>query len=223
MTRLDISQQLKFEPDAFDTDMLVTIIKTGFRYGSASSYSIWSYLKDEAILTGDLNKFMAYKNVNKRIVKLLNHGLISQINTGKTNVHGRKDYKLTDIGLTYLVPYFLTHPKDVKTLVYYMNNHKIDKNNFGRLLRKGHALAVEALTSYEKYSESLDPDESLIELTEEVKQRLKSEKPKGVSYEEYIRRLALAYVQSRATTTTTNDDLQRKRGKIIRVGKPESL
>lgn len=221
MRRLDISQQLKFELDAFDTDMLVTIIKTGFRYGSASSYSIWSYLKDEAILTGDLNKFMAYKNVNKRIVKLLNHGLISQINKGKTNVHGRKDYKLTDIGLTYLVPYFLTHPKDVRILVYYMNNHKIDKNNFGRLLRKGHALAVEALTSYEKYSESLDPDESFIELTEEVKQRLKSMKPKGVSYEEYLRRLLTFKVEP--PPMTTNDDLQRKRRKIMRVGKPESL
>lgn len=82
---------------------------------------------------------MAYKNVNKRIIKLLNLGLISQIETGESNVRGRKDYKINDIGLTHLVPHFLTHPKDVKFLVYYMNEHELDKIHFGRLLRNGYA------------------------------------------------------------------------------------
>jgi hypothetical protein len=179
----------EIELDAFDMDMLVTIVMVGFRYGSTSSYTIWSYMKDEAIRTGDHNKFMAYKNINKRIIRFLNHGLISQINTNSPNVHGRKEYVLTDVGLAKLVPYFLAHPVEVKLLVYYLNYNSIDKKHFGRLLRKGYASAAEALNAYDKYSKSLDPDLTIMELDADVGQSLKLLKRKGESYERLLERL----------------------------------
>lgn len=194
------SSHPKIELNAFDVDMLLAIIKL-FGTRSTSSYSIWSYMKDEAIRTGDRDKFMAYKNVNKRIIKLLNHGLISRIKTDKSNVRGRKDYKLNDVGLTYLVPYFLTHPTDIKVLVYYMNYYEMDKNNFGRLLRKE---AAKALNAYKNYSKSLDPDETFIEF-DEVAQRLKARKRKGESYDRLFERLLDQWLSK-----TANEDLTKE-------------
>jgi hypothetical protein len=207
----DNSSHPKIELNAFDVDMLLAIIKL-FGSRSPSSYSIWSYMKDEAIRTGDRDKFMAYKNVNKRIIKLLNHGLISRIKTDKTNVRDRKDYKLNDVGLTYLVPYFLTHPTDIKVLVYYMNYYEMDKINFGRLLRKEYTLAAKALNAYEKYSKSLDPDETFIEVDEEVAQRLKARKRKGESYKRLLERLLDQWLSK-----TANEDLSRKRKERSRI------
>jgi hypothetical protein len=142
----------------------------------------------------------------------LNHGLISRIKTDKTNVRDRKDYKLNDVGLTYLVPYFLTHPTDIKVLVYYMNYYEMDKINFGRLLRKEYTLAAKALNAYEKYSKSLDPDETFIEVDEEVAQRLKARKRKGESYKRLLERLLDQWLSK-----TANEDLSRKRKERSRI------
>jgi hypothetical protein len=49
----------------------------------------------------------------------------------------------------------------------------------GRIAEAEHALAAKALKAYEKYSKSLDPDETFIELDEEVAQGLKAIKRRG--------------------------------------------
>ena len=153
MNKLAISE---VKLDSVDIDVLAIAIEVSMRYTSTSSYSIWSFMKVEAIRTGDTSRFMAYKNVNQRVVKLVNYGLLSKIKTADINIHGRKDYKLSDAGLTYLVPYFLAHPKKVKTLLRYMSEYELDIVRFGQLLRDGYTSAKETLNKYEFYMKSPD-------------------------------------------------------------------
>jgi hypothetical protein len=49
-------------------------------------------------------------------------GLIEETKIGKKSIHGRKDYKVTMIGMEILIPYVIkTHPEIILTVFEYVD------------------------------------------------------------------------------------------------------
>ena len=125
--------------DTSDREILLFITK-----GHTSSYSIWLAMKKTAAaFKGNVGaeskieskKVMTYRNNNKRVIRLAQLGLIEEIKPSPhtVNIHGRKDYKVTQKGMEQLASYFLTHPDDVKIMDEYMGRFRLNKQAFGEM------------------------------------------------------------------------------------------
>ncbi|HZD35443.1 MAG TPA: hypothetical protein VE130_09585 [Nitrososphaeraceae archaeon] len=78
---------------------------------------------------------MVYKNIGRRVLLLQEGGFIEEIKLeGIENLHGRKDYKLTMIGLEQLIPQLLEYPDGTEIVVKYMDKFGLDKEGFGIVL-----------------------------------------------------------------------------------------
>jgi hypothetical protein len=115
--------------DEIDKEFILLIMK-----GHSSSYRIWNFIGKNP----DLNlkiKPMAYNNVNKRVLAIFKKGYLEEIKLDdKSNIHGRKDYKLSQKGMDFILLHMLTHPKDAKVTAEYINKFPKDKPLFDQLL-----------------------------------------------------------------------------------------
>jgi hypothetical protein len=120
--------------------------------GYASSYSIWSYMKDNP---KEYPKPTAYKNINQRLLRLARIGLLEgEIKfDSPESTHGRRDYKITMEGLKRLIPYFLTYPESFKELIEYMNKSNLDKDAFGNVLVRNAGSLVRVVNEYYKHAD----------------------------------------------------------------------
>lgn len=116
--------------------------------GHSNSYAIYRQLKKEA--EEKSIRSMTYKNTNRRILLLVQVGVIEEIKYTERVPHGRIDYKLTVKGLEYLLPYILMHPEEVRSMVSYMNKFSIDKKGFGEVLLKRLLVIAETIIEYQK-------------------------------------------------------------------------
>jgi hypothetical protein len=133
---------------------------------------------------------MTYKNANRRILLLVQAGVIEEIKYTERVPHGRIDYKLTIKGLTCLVPYFLGHPEEVMGLVMYMDKVGIDRSRLALPLMESKARSTEALNEFQRYTGDLYSPPKLTdnESTDSLRERIRV-------YEEYdnvIKRLQQA-------------------------------
>jgi hypothetical protein len=120
----------------------------------SSAYAVWSAYKKE-----HGTKAMGYKNVNKRITKLLKAGFLEEIKPDSytVNIHGRKDYKLTVDGMEQVILNILMYPKEIQNIVRYMNQIGLDKQLLEARLQEGYRLMVEAVDEYQKITNTLLP------------------------------------------------------------------
>jgi hypothetical protein len=141
--------------DEIDIKFLLLIIR-----GHNNSYAIYNQLKKEAEEKG--SRAMTYKNANRRILLLVQNGAIEEIKYTERVPHGRIDYKLTMKGLEYLIPHFLSHPEEIKELVDYINEFRLDKVYFISLLTDGHTKSIEALNEFQRHTGMMyNPTESI--------------------------------------------------------------
>lgn len=96
--------------DTVDEDILFCISS-----GMTNVYSIWSLMKDEAIATKNKERYMAYKNVRKRVMKLASEKIIENIIL-KHTTHRSKDYKISDNGMKKLEQRIQYHNECIKKL-----------------------------------------------------------------------------------------------------------
>lgn len=132
-----ISEVLSYEANlklsSTETDFLYRIAK-----GACSVYKIYSELKTQTQFNANYNsvfsridldrigKAMAYKNVHRRIMKLLKLRLIKEVNPLKLpGVHGAKYYTITSKGTFYLI-YFRMLLLPIKDLPQYHGNIVLD-------------------------------------------------------------------------------------------------
>jgi hypothetical protein len=136
--------KLDFELDSVDVEILVRITKgysspsSGSGSSGSSPYSVWASMKKDA-KTKSLDttkKIMTYKNINKRVVKLANLGVIEEIKPDAytVNLHGRKDYKLTIKGLPYLVHHVIVFPQDLESIKEHLDKIGLDRKILAKLL-----------------------------------------------------------------------------------------
>ena len=111
--------------DQIDRDILRIMVTKG----CTSAYAIWVQMKKEN------ENVMVYKNIGRRVLLLQEGGFIEEIKLeGIENLHGRKDYKLTMIGLEQLIPQLLEYPDGTEIVVKYMDKFGLDKEGFGIVL-----------------------------------------------------------------------------------------
>lgn len=115
---------------------------------ATSAYATWLIMNEES---GE-NAF-SYKNIGKRFVRLAKHKILEEVKLeGVENLHGRKDYRLTNNGLAYLLPYILIHPEEVQSIVRYMDKFGVDKKGFGETLLRTLLLIAETIKEYQKFT-----------------------------------------------------------------------
>lgn len=137
--------------------------------GYTSSYSIWSYLKQKAEKDPKMTG-ISYKNVNKRFIKLIKIKAIEEIQLpGTSNIHGRKDFRVSLVGLELLIPYFLDHLKEIESVVSYMDKFGLDKNFFGASLLEKFTNMTELLNMYQDNTSVLFNDSYWSKLVSEKK------------------------------------------------------
>jgi len=137
--------------------------------GYTSSYSIWSYLKQKAEKDPKLTG-ISYKNVNKRFIKLIKIKAIEEIQIpGTSNIHGRKDFRVSLTGLELLIPYFKKYPKEIQNIVMYMDKIGLDKNLFGLSILEGFTNNTKLLNTYQYNTSVLFNDSHVFKLVSEGK------------------------------------------------------
>jgi hypothetical protein len=141
--------------DTSDREILLFVMK-----GCRSSYAIWSAMKKATEKKGLERKLMTYRNNNKRVIRLARLGLIEEMKPDMhtVNIHGRKDYKVTEKGMEQLAPYILTHPEDVKEFIQeYMYKNPSNKHKLGQILMDNFESALQSIIkNMESMKESLD-------------------------------------------------------------------
>lgn len=117
--------------------------------GNTSAYSVWLAMKEEVEREEGI-KMMAYKNVNKRIIKLGNLGLIEELRPDKYSLHGRRDFRVTNEGMKQLILHILLHPNDVTKIIEYMDKYAMDKKTIANLLLRESHTIVETVSKFVK-------------------------------------------------------------------------
>lgn len=127
-----------------DLDITDKAIVRLIAMGYSSAYSIWTmmkkYAKDEGVVIlmeeEDKKSVMTYKNINKRVIRLSRRRLIEEIrpNPNTVNLHGRKDYKLTQKGALCLQDHIIAHPEDIRDIVGYLIKNQMDMQEFTKLM-----------------------------------------------------------------------------------------
>jgi hypothetical protein len=117
----EILEHPLIEPDPIDEVFLFLIME-----GNTSAYSICSCFKKEPEIEQDSNETevdrgMSYKNVHKRLTRLHKSGLLNHVDLDTVNIHGRKDYEVSSIGLVYLFSDLADHHLD-RIILSYPNN-----------------------------------------------------------------------------------------------------
>lgn len=137
------TQELETPISSTDMKFMLLIIR-----GYASSYSIWTYMKNNP---KEYPKPIAYKNINQRLLRLARIGLLEgevKFDT-PTSTHGRRDYKVTRNGLDQLIPYMKKHTEVVQDIIKYMDKIGADKNLFGLILLEEHTHMTKLLNVFE--------------------------------------------------------------------------
>lgn len=111
-----------------DMELMLLVIQN-----YTSSYSVWSYSQHNKT---NYIKPVAYKNINQRFLRLTRLRFLEelQLDDKDKNLRHRIDHKLTLKGLEALIPYIILHPKNIQTIIEYMDKFKMDKMTFGKLL-----------------------------------------------------------------------------------------
>ena len=124
--------KLDFDLDSVDIEILIRITKGH----SSSPYSVWVSMKKDSKTKNLDKKVMTYKNINKRVIKLANLGVIEEIKPDAytVNLHGRKDYKLTIKGLPYLVDHIVVFPQDLESIKEHLDKIGLDTKILAKLL-----------------------------------------------------------------------------------------
>lgn len=101
---------------------------------------------------GTEKKVMTYRNNNKRVINLAQLGLIEEMRPDAytVNIHGRKDYKLTEKGLLCLWDHIITHPEDIKDIVEYVKKTKLDDRELTKLLNDRVVSTIYSVNLYRK-------------------------------------------------------------------------
>jgi hypothetical protein len=132
--------------DSIDRDIL-RIMATK---GCTSAYAVWVQMKAED------DNVMVYKNIGRRVLLLQEGGFLEEVKLeGVENLHGRKDYKLTIKGLEQLIPYVMTHIKEIQKLTEYMVKFDINRNLFGVILLEQLTSMIRVVNEYQKYKDIL--------------------------------------------------------------------
>ena len=101
---------------------------------------------------------MVYKNVNRRVLLIVQAGVIEEVKYTERTTHGRIDYKLTMKGFEALLPYMLSHPTEVEDLVHYINYVGLDKK---AIVDKILVRLISTLESVRKYLEVAEIDSEM--------------------------------------------------------------
>jgi hypothetical protein len=144
--------------DLDTTDKAIILLITR---GYSSAYSIWArmkkYAKDKDIVIlmegEDKGSVMTYKNINKRIIKLSKRGFLEEIKQATPNVpnlHGRKDYKLTQEGALCLQDHIIANPDDIRDIVGYLIKNQMDMRDFTKLLMDRLTSTIHSAEVYRK-------------------------------------------------------------------------
>jgi hypothetical protein len=107
-------------------------------------------------------KVMTYININKRITELTKMELLEIIRPDAyvVNIHGRKDYKVTEKGLPHLIPHMIVHPDDIKDIVGYMKKTKLDEREFTKQVYDRTNMTIYAFNLYREITK----DTRIVEL-----------------------------------------------------------
>ena len=121
--------------------------------GYNSSYSIWSKMKkDEKEGKDDKEKkkAMTYRNTSKRILRLFNLGLLNEIKPDSYEYvpHGRKDYSISDKGMTLLTTTIMHRPEEVLKIFQHMEKFGLDKHFIREILRRRFYDVLDFWTTY---------------------------------------------------------------------------
>lgn len=103
-------------------------------------------MKKEAKEIGHGKKVMTYKNINTRVVKLFNIGLLEEVEQTGRSPHGRIDYKVNMNGMRELISDIIAYPEEVHNIIQYMDRFGLDKKVFGRLIMERLDSLIEVVT-----------------------------------------------------------------------------
>jgi hypothetical protein len=139
--------------DAIDEE-IVAIMVTRWR---TSSYSIWAQMKADAQRKGEgATPVLHYKNVNKRVARLAKAGLLKEVFLGVHNVHGRRDFEVTILGLEHLIPYILTHTKEIEKIVDYTNKHGMNPALLKKSMLDKFLIICDSIYEFENLTKDID-------------------------------------------------------------------
>ena len=103
--------------------------------GCTSSYAVWAAMQKESRINHNSMKVLAYKNIHQHAINLAKEGYLEDVKLeAGANVHGRRDYKVTMQGMMQLIIHCIEYPTDIKSLVTYMEQIKLDKQPFTDIL-----------------------------------------------------------------------------------------
>src|SRR5919106_990808 len=194
----NISIQNLSDLDSTDKNVILLITK-----GYTSSYAIWAFMKNEAKTLTHPKRVMTYKNINTRVVKLFNAGLLKEVELTGRPPHGRIEYKVNIQGLEELIPDIMVHPDELDNVVQYIDKTGLDKIIFQDLLIERVISTLEALdkclnTAVAPLTDS--QSEKLIKSLTEIQQQIdKLDKTLGYGPERFKFKTA-----SKSLETTTN-------------------
>ncbi|MGH9988710.1 MAG: hypothetical protein ACRD8W_32670 [Nitrososphaeraceae archaeon] len=103
--------------------------------GHASAYTISAFMKKQAE-TEEKQPIISYSNIAERMLRLFRDGLIEEVQIdGKRSIHGRKDYRLTSVGIRALMTNIdALNEDDIKPIMDYFSKAYGDDREFGEIL-----------------------------------------------------------------------------------------
>lgn len=121
--------------------------------GNSSTYAVWVAMERESRMNQDEKRVMAYKNVHAHAINLAKEGYLEEVKVEGSNMHGRRDYKVTTKGIEQLIIHCISHPKDIKSIDVYMDKMKLDIRPFTLALMEALGSLSYAVNLHQKYIE----------------------------------------------------------------------